>query len=371
MNPRLTALQVVTDCLTPDQAGDKIDALHRQIISGRIPWENVVELANNHLLAPALWSALQEKGLTEDLPVDLVAYLQELHALSRQRNARLLQQLRQAVKALNAVGIEPVLLKGAYHLVSTLYGDTGVRIMSDIDLLVAPEAVQPAFHALLSLGYGVDEESLDDYQADHHHCPPLFRPGDYAAIEIHRELMEDFGSILSAEEALADSRSFMFDGLSLRVLSPTHRLLHNLLHSQLVDAHHQHGVIPLRSLYEAVVEVKHSPAPMDWASINRRMQARGQGPVLNAYLFMAHHLFALSLPRGHRATAGAYGHYLRCCAQLAWDWFAVWGLRWGRFSTNNIRRLYACGDSFFAVNWARLRFACRLVARRYNCRRWA
>jgi len=160
-----------------------------------------------------------------------------------------------------------VLLKGAMHLVSDIYADPAVRIMSDIDLLVAREEVETCLTALHELGYQSEQGSEHDYPEYHHHCAPLFRPGDYASVEIHRELMEGAAEILPAQLALAQAEPLLFRGLSMKVLSPAHRALHNILHSQITDHNYSTGRIPLRSLHEVVIENNVYGDRLDWSML--------------------------------------------------------------------------------------------------------
>lgn len=362
MNERLAAQAFVADSLSLDDAR-RAAAVQRQLRDPQARWETIVEYANNHLLTPALWVALRDAGFSSQLPADLAGYLEELHGLSIERNNQLRQQLLQAVRHLNKAGIRPVLLKGAAHLVCSIYPDPGVRVMSDIDLLVEPEQVTPAYELLMQLGYQPDDSCLHDYPDEHHHCPPLFRPGDYASIEIHRRLMDSYEDLLAAPEALESARCIEYEDASMRLLSPTHRVLHNLVHSQLVDGHYVSGVTPMRSLSEVALESRQ--APPDWALIVNRMTAGSCLEVLQAYLYEAHELFAMPWPAGQTASIGARLYSLRCRRQLAWPWFDIWGLRIGRFSSANMRKLYGCGDSLLEHASARLRYAGFLLGRRF------
>jgi len=356
MNPQITALQFICRCLSDDTRPESISALRTAIHSGQLPWETVVSLANNHLLTPAMWVVLTKKNLTDELPDELRDYLRELHQLSKERNAKLRAQLLEAVRQLNRIDITPVLLKGAMHLVTDVYGDAGARIMTDIDLLVAREKIEECLTALHALKYQADEDIHNDYHEDHHHCAPLFRPGDYGSLEIHRSLTENpYADILPTEIALAEAQPLVFQGLSMRVLSPTHRLLHNILHSQLVDHNHADGIIPSRSLYEVVTESTANQQRVDWSIIQSRMEQHNRGEALGAYLYMAHTLFGMSFPKGMEKTLSSQLYYQRCCAQLSWQWVNQWGLRLGRYSADTMHRRYGCGNGWIAVNRVRLR----------------
>ena len=372
MNQYLRALYFITESLSSNTDEKVVSSLRAQIVADYISWEHVVELANNHLLSTALWAALRKNNLIGDLPEDLVRYLQGLYSLNSERNSQLREQLLEAVKALNAIGIEPVLLKGAAHLVLDIYVDPSVRIMSDIDLLFEPCQVDEAYSCLVKLGYKHDDMSLDDYGINHHHLPPLFRPEDYATLEIHRNLMEGYAEILSTSEVLKFAVPIELNGLSMKMLSPTHRILHNIIHCQLIDRHYMKGVMPLRSLHEAMIEGEYHSQRIDWPLIVRKLVENGKHRVIYSYLFMANKLFNVPFPEGIQPRVVDYLYYLRCCGQLAWEWLDRWVLRLGRFSSEYICRTYHCEADIIALNKARLKHFMRLssgyLSRKISCK---
>ena len=356
MNQEIAALQFISRCLRNDERPESVSALRTAIRSGQLPWEAVVNLANNHLLTPALWVVLKQKNLSDELPDELRDYLRELHQLSRQRNAKLQTQLLEAVRELNRIDISPVLLKGAMHLVTDMYGDPGSRIMSDIDLLVPRDTVDECLTVLHGLGYAAEEDTHNDYHENHHHCAPLFRRGDYGSLEIHHRLTESpYADSLSTEVALAEAQTLEFQGLAMKALSPTHRLLHNILHSQLVDHNHADGIFPLRSLHEVITESRANPESVDWSDIRSRLEHHDRGEELQAYLYMANKLFGMPIPEGVRKTLPSRLYYQRCCAQLSWQWANEWGLRLGRYSADKMEKKYGCGKGWIGVYRARFR----------------
>lgn len=362
MNQRINALFFITRCLANDTRPESIEALRAEIRSGQLSWEAMISLANGQLVTPALWAALKKKGLTEELPGDLRNYLDELHQLNAQRNAHLQAQLLETVQQLNNINVSPVLLKGALHLVTDMYGDPGARIMSDIDLLVPGDDTKKCMVALQEIGYRTNEEKLDDYPEQHHHCPPLSRPDDYADIEIHRKLMEGYADILSTETVLAQAEPLEFQGLSMKVLSPTHRALHNILHSQLVDRNYHAGILPLRSLHEMVTENTACHDTLNWPVIHSSMEGQNRSKVLRTYLYQAHRLLGFPLPAGIRKTPDCWLYYWRCVVELGWQQFETMGQRMKRYSADNIRQIYDCNDGWIPVNIARLKLVKRRIS---------
>src|SRR4051812_43313834 len=108
-------------------------------LRGRPPqpldWNEIIREANEHLVSPALGDALARQDLVR-VPDDLGAYLRLIHDRNLERNTRLRAQALEAVAALNAIGIEPVLLKGVCVLLTEPNERRGLRMISDIDLQV-------------------------------------------------------------------------------------------------------------------------------------------------------------------------------------------------------------------------------------------
>jgi hypothetical protein len=133
MNVRSAALDFITGCLSVRNEPDHNDALCATIASGRLDWPTVILIANTELMTPALWVALRDRQLTEYLPADVCEYLSEFYRLNKTRNAHLRKQVIEAVCQLNAIDIEPLLLKGAVGLFVETFGDPGSRVMTDLD----------------------------------------------------------------------------------------------------------------------------------------------------------------------------------------------------------------------------------------------
>jgi len=357
VNAQLSALCYITRILRNDQPSkDTVDALRAEIRTGQPDWENIVGLANNHLLAPAMWLALNKKTLVDDLPEELTVYLHDLYQLNFERNQQLHSQLLQAVRQLNHNGIIPVLLKGAKHLVTDIFSGPGARIMTDIDLLVSEDDIASSLDALVELGYQPVEDKHGDYHEDHHHCSPMFRSGAYGAIEIHRRLAEyPYELILPTELALAETEPLIVEQAHMKILTPTHRVLHNIVHSQLIDHLYDNGIMPLRSLHEVCCEQEAHNGHLDWAMISRQMNNNKRGRMLRAYLFMMKTLYGFSSSSETRPMLATHLYYQRCRAQLAWRKAHEWGLRYGRYSPDMLNEHYGYGSGWIAINRSRMR----------------
>lgn len=329
MNERLEALDFLGACLTVDVNPDATAALQRSIAK-RTSWHSVIALANAHFLTPALWGALDHRRCTACLPREIKAYLRELYRLNAARNEMLRVQLLEAARALNAIGISPVLLKGSASLFDKTYDAPGNRVMTDIDLLVPEERAIECCKTLRKLGYNSEPSDEPKFKT-HHHLAPLFRLGDYALIELHKTIIGPVrtGRVLGIELTHDDVRLFtgemctnaqLVSGKESTISVPnrTHRVLHNILHSAFADGHHRSGTLPLRAIHELAVMVNKFSGHIDWDEIRRLLPTRRKLRLVNDWVFLAHKTFGSPIPRDIDTSIGCLAHYRRCRLQARW-----------------------------------------------------
>ena len=72
-----------------------------------------------------------------DVPSDVRDYFAAVRTLTGQQAKVLLALSAEIVSALHAIGAQPVLLKGAAALAQGLYPSRDLRLMTDIDVLIA------------------------------------------------------------------------------------------------------------------------------------------------------------------------------------------------------------------------------------------
>jgi hypothetical protein len=202
--------------------------------------EALVTLAGHHFVTPAL--ALALRGNTT-VPGDVGEYLEAALYLSRDRNERLLGALETAARVLVAHGIAAVLLKGAANLADGLYPDPAMRI------------------------------------------------------ELHRAVMEaPYGRLLDPERVRRSALPLLFRGQPLALPTPTHRVLHNIVHDQLVDGAYGRRTASLRQLLDLSLLCRRYDASIDWDELEASFAAR-QARVLRYDLGLAR-LFGASPPIG-------------------------------------------------------------------------
>jgi hypothetical protein len=150
-------------------------------------------------------------------------------------NLRVDSVTAEVVRAFFAAGIESRLLKGA-SIARWLYSPVDPRSYADCDLLVRPADLDAARATLVSLGFApeVDEARMPAWWREH--AVAWLRPGDSAAVDIHRTLPGLGTTDEQAWEILAGPcERIPVGGADVETLAAPARVLHVSLHAA------QHG----------------------------------------------------------------------------------------------------------------------------------
>ncbi len=363
MNEQLHSLLFLCRCLKPERHAKDILEIQNVIREDSVCWERVVELANTALVTPALWTSLVQTGVQDAVPEDVARYLRELHSMNQTRNDAIKQQIVEIIGTLNQVGVEPLLLKGAALLITGMLDDAASRIMIDIDVMIRIGDVEKVLKNLSRLRYRsqVLDASLFDLCQ---HLAPMFRRGEPAAIEIHTRLFHEWTDpeVVANEEVWTDSVPVRINGLSLRVLSPSHSVIYNVVHSEVHHENFELGRISLRDLLDLAIISRFHPDSIDWRSIEARMKRHNLGRVLRSYLHIGMKLFGSPVPPDFSPKAGSAFHYYRCLLVLRWPILSCPPLKVFRlFSVNRMQRRFGCSSGVFQLARTRMGYAWYLV----------
>lgn len=296
---RAIHLALLGECLA---VGDTYaDDLPARLKSETLDWQGLCWLAGSGLVTPALAGALQRKGLFTQLPDDVQEVLSTIQSLNRERNQMLREQLINISQALNQIGIQPVLLKGAIALTEGQYPGAEDRVIGDLDLLVLDEQREAATDALLQIGYQVHDDNskwvLPSHIKNHHHGFPLMHQSLPIKVELHRRIQHHHGDDALLCQGMVTEAYRFFEGSTVQIPDVATRLLHNMLHCQISDHQRAKKVINLRQLlefsaltqYYRDTNALHIPDLLDRLRSSRRV-------VLAEYWTQAAHWFKTPYP---------------------------------------------------------------------------
>lgn len=152
-------------------------------------WSKFLSLAGRHGISAMVYGNMAKLGLSDHIPPEISNNLWNTYMLNLARNSVLTARTGEVLDLLNSQNIKTVLLKGI-AIESTVYGNTGLRQMTDVDILVSREDSLKARQILIDNGFvsnplkSVLYKPILAYVGKH--LPTLTKDG--FAIEIHNDL---------------------------------------------------------------------------------------------------------------------------------------------------------------------------------------
>jgi hypothetical protein len=285
-------------------------------VPGDPSWELLVEAASSHNVTPALACYAAPASA---YPPDVSDYLDAVLTLNGQRNGRILATLARVASALNAIDIEPVLLKGAAHVVGAIYPSSAFRVLGDLDVLVPQSRANDAAECLQRIGFVPGGPPLP---AHHHHLPMLCDPETEAGVELHTSVVQRRSeAIVRVPWFVERTRVVAFRGARARLPDATRAAAHIVVHDQLDHEGYKRARIDLRQLLDlAIIRARHDSA-IDWAELDRRFGEAGVGHVLATHLHFAEALLGQPAPRlRHAPRANAVARLRRAIEPRTGAW---------------------------------------------------
>jgi len=276
-------------------------ALGQELAASDVPaneaeWQRMLSLSSAHLVTPWLRRAFQEHGLISGLPPHVLEFLDAVCTLNLESNRNYQDQLAHLIQLLNNIGVRPVLLKGAATLVSELYPTPGDRMIGDIDVLIRPSKLAGAVEHLCASGYQPVTAEAEYPTAESlqlHHYPPIYSLDWPAPVELHIQPVHLWaGQLLGSEEVVRDATPLHWRGGDCLLPSPTHFMMHNVIHAYVVDAK-ERGFLSLRQLFEFAYAGRRYHQQIDWAAIQHRFDCLGYRSALRGYVLLANACFGV------------------------------------------------------------------------------
>ena len=253
-------------------------------------------------LGPGQWTELLAIARAERLDGSLAYRLADLpipepaaQALDGARaqaefdRTRLLWEVEMARRALNAVDIAPILLKGSAFAFAGLPAAVG-RSAGDLDILIAHDRLDAAEAALLDAGFEwATSDSYDQsyYRRWMHELPPLIHKERGTMIDVHHSIVPltarrtpDAGALIAASIDIAPG---------LAILSPADMIVHAACHL-LADGDLSGG---LRNLWDIDRLLRlFAAAPNFWRTLSERAALHHMREPVARALRLAERLFA-------------------------------------------------------------------------------
>lgn len=290
-NARLESLFILSEIISASSDREKIK---KKILSNNIDWLSIVEIANIHFLTAALYYSLLDKDLLSIIDdEELLTYLEKIYNINLRRNQRLIEQSKEIAQKLLKTNIEPVFLKGAASLLQNDYKDVGMRFLSDIDFCVYDSNFVKAREQLLTSGYIPNINEERDIEK-HHHWWPMYHPDWDVVIELHNYILTfPYSHLINSEKKNCQNSN---NHSNMAILSPSFRLIHTYIHSDIVDRNFTLKKIDLRQLYEMSIIIDNYQSQIDWKYVNNFFKRYKMWDKFNYKLCLIAELFNVHSP---------------------------------------------------------------------------
>lgn len=233
-----------------------------------VAWGQLIELAQQHSVAPVLYVRLKERGLTP--PPAVVEQLRQIYLNSIARNTRLFHERDRILRVLAAANIQVAPFKGAC-LAEVVYGNIALRSMGDIDLWVLQPQLDAARAVMQTLGYA-SRSKADRPQAlqDALTGETQFFGPNAPLVELHWTIFpgEWLRHTARIDEHIIWQRTQPLNGDLIRQLAPEDAILQLCVH---LAVNHQLSEIGLRTLLD--LEFARRAWRIDWSSVSQRARA--------------------------------------------------------------------------------------------------
>jgi hypothetical protein len=194
-------------------------------------WELLIRQARKADLLARLALRVREAADIH-VPGAALVHLDSALLLAVAQRDEVLRELRHVLAALQPLGVEPVLLKGAAYVAAGLAPAEG-RMFNDIDLLL-PKPVLPQAEAQLMLhGWATTHHSPYDqryYRQWMHELPPLRHVQRQSVLDLHHAILPETARLRPDPAKLIVAAVAARECPGWRVLSPTDLLLHSACH---------------------------------------------------------------------------------------------------------------------------------------------
>jgi hypothetical protein len=170
----------------------------RILISGITDWDYFSNLTNVHGVSALVGHNLERNKLLKGIPGEVTAFLKNALMISMSHNAYNTEVIGEVLVLLNKENIKTVLLKGL-ALENSVYGNSGLRQMNDVDILVDRNECIKARDILIGNGF----VSMPVKSVFHKliiaeigkHLPTLKKKG--TSVDIHHELFGGGKNVLT------------------------------------------------------------------------------------------------------------------------------------------------------------------------------
>jgi hypothetical protein len=236
-----------------------------------------------------------------------------LHAVAIEaRAASMVAELTRIAETFRVANVPLLALKGAVAS-QQLYGNPGLRVFGDLDLLVASHHIGQAESLLARLGYRDESPMTPSQRATKHRFhngTPLVNDERKTTVDLHWRLGHvQFPLALPVADAWSRRTELVLNGVTVPALGPTDLAIFTCSHAA------KHLWWTLESLAQ-IAALTRLPN-VDWDEVDRVATASRGGKQVGLSFLLAHHVIGSELPPLPKCLALSRPHFARMQERLS------------------------------------------------------
>ncbi|MDD2754215.1 MAG: nucleotidyltransferase family protein [Methanothrix sp.] len=272
----------------------------KEILSADIDWDEVIDRSLIQGISPMLYWNLSKINGGKSVPAEILANLRNMYYGNLTRNVLLYNELSNILKAFKELGIDVVVLKGAF-LAEAIYKNVGLRLMRDIDLLIKEEDIQRAKMELANLMYYspiFPSKLHEDWYTKWSEELQFISKNKNVLVDIHWDIQPVIGyPKIDINHLWENVKPTNIAGIDTLMLSPEYILLHLCLH---LDKHlfspSGPPAKPLRNFCDIAEVIRHYKESINWGYLLRISKNYGIEKQIYKGLFVASQCFEAFVP---------------------------------------------------------------------------
>ena len=195
-------------------------------------WDVLVRQARSAGLLARLGCMLEAQATLDQVPAAPQTHLQAAMLRAEAAHAHALRELAWIGRALEPIGLQPVLLKGAAYVAQGLLPAMG-RIFSGVDILVPKRRLPEVEAALMASGWATPPHSAYDqryYRQWMHEQPPLRHLQCQNVLNVHHAILPETARLKPSSDKLLARARALSNQPQFAVLDPADMVLHCMVH---------------------------------------------------------------------------------------------------------------------------------------------
>lgn len=286
--------QLLLCCARTGLSKDNQDKI-RKLASNDLNWEYLLQMSKSHGLAPLLYYHLHQTDHDHQIPQSIMNQLHDIYYGNLARNIPLSYELDKILNVFEKKGIPVVILRGL-SLAQTIYKNIGLRVATDIDLLVQKKDLSRVAKTLLELEFTPPQFGLltDEYSAELCFAKQTAAGSKYLGsvyIDVHQDITSSIRlkEIIKTdtERVITRARLIRTNSANMLVMVPEDLVLHLTL---------RHCFQKLFRLCDIAEVIKLKKNELNWQSLLQKTKENRLSIIMYYTLYYTRQLLEAPVP---------------------------------------------------------------------------